>query len=124
MTLRINTAPPKRPAAVELTEKQFQQQVRDLALLTGWRAYHTFDSRRSDPGFPDLAMVNRTQGRFIFIELKRHDGTVSDDQQSWLASISEAGFEADVWRPADMPRIQRILRGQSIPTGRKPEEFR
>lgn len=109
--------------ADRMTEAQFQVQVRDLMRLTGWRSYHTFDSRRSDPGFPDIAAVHRTQGRVIFIELKAATGRLSGPQRDWLTFISEAGFEADVWRPADMDRIKAILRGQTIPTRRAPEEF-
>lgn len=38
-------------------EKVFQAQVLDLAHLSGWLCYHTHNSRRSAPGFPDLVLV-------------------------------------------------------------------
>jgi hypothetical protein len=119
MTARV--ASPR--AAIALTEEQFLQQVRQLAQICGWITYHTRDSRRSDPGYPDLSMFHRGQGRALFVELKKHDGRLSGPQVDWLTMISESGFEADVWRPADMPRIKAILRGQSIPTHRATEEF-
>lgn len=112
-----------RRAAAELTEEQFLQQVRQLAQICGWITSHTRDSRQSDPGYPDLSMFHRGQGRALFIELKKRTGRVSDDQRHWLTMISESGFEAAVWRPADMPRIKAILRGQSIPTHQPAEAF-
>ena len=36
------------------TEKGFQAAVVELARLRGWLVYHTYDSRRSAKGFPDL----------------------------------------------------------------------
>ena len=39
-----------------VTEKAFQTAVVELAELCGWKVYHTYDSRRSAPGFPDLVL--------------------------------------------------------------------
>jgi len=41
------------------TEKQFAQQVVDLARLLGWQVYRTWLSVRSQAGFPDL--INATE---------------------------------------------------------------
>jgi hypothetical protein len=42
----------------ELRESVFQDQIVGLARFYGWdRVYHTHDSRRSHPGFPDLVLV-------------------------------------------------------------------
>ena len=43
-----------------LKESDFQRAVIEMARLHGWLVYHTHDSRRSAPGFPDLVLV---QGR-------------------------------------------------------------
>ena len=40
-----------------MTEKKFQAAVLQIANMYGWLAYHTHDSRRSAPGFPDLVLV-------------------------------------------------------------------
>ncbi len=41
-----------------LSEADFMDQVIDLAHLYGWMVYHTYDSRRSAPGYPDLAFCH------------------------------------------------------------------
>lgn len=84
------------PAAL-MTEIQLQQSVEELAGLLGWRFYHAHDSRRDNPGFPDLVLVRGT--RVLWRELKREDGRVRPEQRQWLADLQRAGQDADVWRP-------------------------
>jgi hypothetical protein len=91
-----------------VTERQFQQQVLDWALLNGWLVYHPFDSRRSQVGFPDLTLVR--DGRLVFAELKTATGRVSAAQHEWLGALrAVAGCETHVWRPADWPVVERAL---------------
>jgi hypothetical protein len=97
-----------------MPEAELLRQVRKLAKLTGWETYHTHDSRRSDRGWPDLVLASATQRRVIFAELKTATGRVTPDQKKWLALLANAGQETAVWRPADLPLIARILRGQII----------
>ena len=52
--------------------------VVDLARTLGWRVYHTYDSRRSQPGFPDLVLVRE---RILFLELKSETGKLSHDHE-------------------------------------------
>jgi len=91
----------------DLTEKAWQQQVLDLAALYRWGYYHTFDSRRSQPGFPDLLLVRGI--RMMFVELKTDTGRLTTDQQSWQHMLRNAGAEVFVWRPADLELVQREL---------------
>ena len=42
-----------------MNEAELQRNVLSLAAMTGWLAYHTYDSRRSQAGFPDLVLVRR-----------------------------------------------------------------
>ncbi len=93
------------------TEKQFQAMVERLAKLLGWEAYHTHDSRRSQPGFPDLVLVHPTRG-VLFAELKADAGKVRPNQERWIALLTQAGADARVWRPKDWPEIERVLRGE------------
>lgn len=69
-------------------------------------AYHTHDSRRSEPGFPDLVLVKGT--RLIFAELKADTGRVSPAQQRWLDALG-ATSRAVVWRPRDWRQLSREL---------------
>lgn len=83
-----------------LSEEQFQAQVVQVAKSLGWMVYHTFDSRRSASGFPDLVLVHPVQG-VLFRELKTVRGVVSAAQRRWLVSLVAAGADAGVWRPSD-----------------------
>src|SRR5690349_1877599 len=94
-------------AAGQPSEKAFQTMVLDLARLLGWRSYHTFDSRRSAPGFPDLVLVRRE--RLVFAELKRETGAASAAQREWLEALDRTPAEAYLWRPADLPEITEVL---------------
>ncbi|MCC6312227.1 MAG: hypothetical protein IT345_15125, partial [Trueperaceae bacterium] len=60
-------------------ERDFQALVVQLARLRGWRVYHTFDSRRSPAGFPDLVLARPP--RLVIAELKSEKGRVADEQR-------------------------------------------
>ncbi len=93
-----------------ISEKQFQAQVIELAELTGWLVYHTYDSRRSQAGFPDLVMIRAP--RIIFAELKSADGKIRLEQQMWLDELRKcAGVETYLWRPDDSDQIEWTLKG-------------
>lgn len=46
--------------------------------MLGWRVFFTHRSKHSPPGEPDLRLVKGN--RYVLMELKRHDGVVSDIQ--------------------------------------------
>ena len=92
-----------------MTEKKFLQQVRDLAKLCGWLVYHTYDSRRSPEGFPDLVLVRND--KIIFAELKSEKGRTTSAQEMWLKALEKVpGVDVHLWRPSDWDRIVEILR--------------
>jgi len=92
-----------------VTEKDFQQTVLDLAKLTGWKSYHTHDSRRSEAGFPDLVLAR--DGRLVAAELKTASGLVTESQRGWLEALALCpGVEVFVWRPSDWSTIEQALR--------------
>ncbi len=83
--------------ARSLTEADLQQSVEDLAGYRGWSKYHTRDSRRSDPGFPDLVLWR--DHRLIFAELKAQKGKLTPEQETTLDGLMLTGCEVYVWRP-------------------------
>jgi len=90
------------------SEKEFQSLIVDYAELKQWLTYHTHDSRRSAPGFPDLVLVRPP--RLIFAEIKSAKGRVRPDQHIWLDTLSEVtNLEVFLWRPADWDAIQAVL---------------
>ena len=88
-------------------EATWQAQVRRWAERARWYVYHTYDSRRSDSGFPDLFMVRN--GRAIAAELKTTVGRLSPAQNSWLVRLRECGIETYVWRPNMENEVKRVL---------------
>ena len=93
-----------------MTEKAFQNWVLTVAYLNRWRVYHTHDSRRSVPGFPDLVLVKGKQ--LIFAELKTKRGNLSTPQKEWLDALRLTGVTAEVWRPQGETAILALLEGK------------
>lgn len=94
-------------SAPPLSEKRFLAQVVGLAMLRGWRHYHTHRSEGSAAGFPDLVLVRRP--RVVWAELKRDSGRLTRAQQDWLSDLAACGQEWYVWRPADWEEIVEVL---------------
>lgn len=101
---------------LSMSEAQLQDAVESLAATLGYLAYHTRDSRKSAPGFPDLVLVNAARRRTLFVELKAMTGTVSLDQATWLHHLAAAGQHVYLYTPVDWltGSIERELRGPRI----------
>lgn len=101
---------PENHPSLGMPEKALQEAVLGLADLLGYAAYHTFDSRRSSPGFPDVVLAGRD--RIIFAELKSHTGRITKAQERWLRLLADSGGEVYLWRPRDWLNgsIETILR--------------
>lgn len=82
-----------------MTEKQLQAQIMQLCKLYQWRAYHTFLSVRSEPGFPDLVLV---RDRLIFREIKTDVGKLTTPQKNWIDALKWAGADVGIWRECDL----------------------
>ncbi len=101
-----------------MTERELLDAVRDACRWSALLCYHTFDSRRSERGFPDLVVVG--PHGVIFRELKADRGRLTPEQVRWLDMLTEAGADADVWRPDLWP--DRVLTelagigGRCLPT--------
>jgi hypothetical protein len=100
-----------------VTEKAFQATVIELARWFGWRVHHPHDSRRSEPGWPDLVLARPATREVLFVELKTARGRLTDDQGWWLDALHVAGLETAVWRPADWVAIEARLK-RNWPEGR------
>ena len=95
------------------TEKDFQRSIKQLASATGWLIYHTYDSRRSQPGFPDLAMVR--DGKLVFAELKVGSNHPTTAQKKWLRALGKCeGVGAYLWRPEDWNEIEEVLKKRPL----------
>ena len=107
-----------------LTENEFQNAIITLAEDTGWLWYHTYDSRRSPAGFPDLVLVR--DGYLILAELKTQRGEMTEEQEEWAHElrlvqkglnifVDDVAFSRPrrvryfVWRPSDWDDIAAIL---------------
>jgi hypothetical protein len=87
---------------IEKVQTYLRDRRQDLFTL----AYHTYDSRYSQPGFPDLVLVHPDKPKIIFAELKSQTGTLRTEQKLWLAALSCVASDCDnvlvkVWRPSD-----------------------
>ena len=77
-----------------MTEKQLEAAVRAAALALGYLYYHTHDSRRSNPGFPDCVMVHPRTGALLFWELKSERGRPTGAQMEWMGALHQARYRA------------------------------
>jgi hypothetical protein len=79
-----------------LPERDLQDNVLEMARWLNWLTYHTFDSRRSQPGLPDIiAIRNQT---VLWIELKKDDrARLRPEQQLWSEKLLEAGQDYRRW---------------------------
>lgn len=102
------------------SEEQLQNHVILTAKALGWIHYHTFSSRRSPVGFPDLVLVHPEKKICLVRELKAEKGRFRPMQQEWLAGLESTGIDAGVWRPSDVvsQRVQlELSAGTDFGTG-------
>jgi len=92
-------------------ERDFQRLVIDAASALGYRHYAALYSIGSDPGYPDVTLVNPRTKRTIWLELKITRGKVSERQRQWIADLRAAGCAAYVVTPDDWDQIESLLRG-------------
>ena len=65
------------------SEEDFAETVIELFRLNNWIVYHTRDSRRSEPGFPDLVMARPPV--LLFAEIKNEKGRLSKGRWTKLS---------------------------------------
>lgn len=90
-------------------EKDFQAAVVRLAKLCGWQVFHQYDSRKSEPGWPDLVLMRPPV--ILFRELKRalRPQAVTIPQRKTLRMLAQCGQDTAIWTPADWKKIEETL---------------
>jgi hypothetical protein len=99
-----------RAISAQLSEREWQEQIVRLARSLGWTVYHTYDSRRSASGFPDLVLLKPP--RALFWELKTERGKLQPAQEHMLEMLTACGLSAAVVRPGDREWVHRQLMGE------------
>lgn len=97
----------------ETPEGQLLAAIRRVASTAGWEVYHTYSSKRSEPGFPDVVLTDGES--LLMMELKDNRGKPTLDQARWLQLLAHTGkVETGIWRPRDFPAIvARLTRGKA-----------
>lgn len=98
-----------------MTEAELEGAVRNLLTTFGLYGYHTYDSRRSQAGFPDWVIVGQA---VLFRELKTDSGQLSSEQTRVKYALQAAGADWDVWRPRDL--IAGRIQDQLFAISRRP----
>ena len=102
-----------------MSEDELDDVIREACRVRGLLAYHTHDSRRSAPGFPDWVIVGK--GGAIMRECKGYNargrlGKLTPAQWTWLRTFQNAGIDATFWAPEDWVtgRIDRELEALKV----------
>jgi hypothetical protein len=103
-------------AARSASERDLSDAIRELAARYGYLAYHTFDSRKSAPGFPDWILVKhgiKRNGRLVALELKTERGQPTPEQLAWIGALSTIpGCDARIIRPSGLQAAADLLAGK------------
>jgi len=78
--------------------KEFQPAVVKLLTDNDWLVYHTYDSRKSKEGFPDLLAI---KGAYLLVsELKSFKGKTTEAQDKWLSAFEKVRtITVRLWKP-------------------------
>lgn len=114
-----------------MSERTLQERVVGRAKRRGWRVAHAgrgfvggdedSEGRWVTPmaaGWPDLTLAKEGH-TLIFIELKREQGEVDEEQWAWLRLLNLTGNAAIIVRPSDLRsgRVTAVL-NEGNPLGR------
>ena len=104
---------------IEITEKQFEQQIKDLAELFGRSYYHTHRSQFSPAGFPDCIMAStERKPLLIAAELKVGNNQPTFEQYVWIRFFQFLGEQTDglvdgfLWYPEDIEEFAKVIQGE------------
>ena len=108
-TLQRLQEPSKDESAILLAEpeRRFMERIRTLAKAHSWKCFHVYDSRRSEPGWPDMILCDGVS--LLGVEVKTNTGKLTPEQQIRLSLLEHAGVETHIWKPKDWPLIEARL---------------
>lgn len=118
LTTHVNGVAVERPElasidapAADCTERELQAAAARAAREFGWEHYHTFDSRRSAPGFPD-SWFGREWGelRVFAVEWKVPPKKPTEAQRMWSRILRGGNVPAYCFYPHDWPAFLELLR--------------
>jgi hypothetical protein len=89
-------------------EREWHRYVVQLAHVCGWSVFQCTDSRRTTPGWPDLALIRVPD--FMLVELKSNTGRVTHVQERVLGDLARCHIETYVWRPCDEVAVRARLK--------------
>lgn len=104
-----------------MTEAELERAVRGLLKTYRLWGYHPYDSRRSEPGFPDWTIIG---SRVLFRELKAEAGQLSREQVRVRNLLQAAGADWAVWRPSDLRSGRIAAELAAVRPGRSPRGAR
>ena len=97
-----------------MSERTLQDRVVGRAKRRGWKVAHAGKGWVGDqetgtgqfvtpmsPGWPDLTLAKEGH-ELIFMELKREQGEVDDNQWFWLRLLNSTGNKAVIIRPSNL----------------------
>ena len=95
-----------------MSEATLQERFVGRAKRRGWKVAHAGRAWVGDrengqfitpmaKGWPDLTLAKEGHS-LVFIELKRQDGEVDDDQWTWLRLLGSTGNKVAIIRPSDL----------------------
>lgn len=98
-----------------MSEAAFQDQVIDLLEIHKYIVYHTYDSRRSQSGFPDIVGVRAPRLLFVELKIDRTASKLSSAQEWWLQQLGRVAsanktIEVYEWRPSQWDEIVEIVK--------------
>ena len=98
------------PASLKMSEEQLQRAMLELAKYHGIYVHHCRAAEvrqgrfvtpiSGKPGFLDLVLLG--EGGLAFRELKVGKNQCTPEQSEWIDRFAAAGYDAGVWREADL----------------------
>ena len=121
------------PAIGPLTEREWQQQVTQLAELCGWQwahwrpamTKHGWRTPVSGPigaGHPDLLLAHPGRHEALLVELKTNAGRVTHEQRTVHAILRRSGLRVEVWTPRDWGKVVETLSAPNAEARRRTPE--